>query len=137
MINISATRVYTRQKHSFQQFCRFVIDKNHKSTRIVDRIVEGDLRAKTKRRNIPEPLPSGRTYAVKPDGKAGIPCGACREMMMYSDKGAAEAEILCDNETKKTIGLKDLMPEWRGANPTERMNGLSTLKHRYPCKSAF
>ena len=101
MINISATRVYTRQKHSFQQLCRLVIDKNHKSTRIVDRIAEGDLRAKTKRRYIPEPLPSGRTYAVKPDGKAGIPCGACREMICKRIMGAGEAEILCDNETKK------------------------------------
>ena len=53
-----------------------------------------------------------KIVAVMPDGKAGMPCGACREFMMQLDKTAGEIEILSDYETKKTIRLKSLTPEW-------------------------
>ena len=51
---------------------------------------------------------------VMPDGKAGMPCGACRELMMQLDERAGETEILCDYETKKTVRLKSLIPDWWG-----------------------
>ena len=47
-----------------------------------------------------------------PDGKAGMPCGACREFMMQLNQTAGEIEILCDYETKKVMRLKSLTPEW-------------------------
>ena len=50
--------------------------------------------------------------AVMPDGKAGMPCGACREFMMQLDHAATEIEILCDYETKKAVKLKELLPDW-------------------------
>ena len=50
--------------------------------------------------------------AVMPDGKAGMPCGACREFMMQLDECAGEIEILCDYETKGTVKLKALFPDW-------------------------
>ena len=50
--------------------------------------------------------------AVMPDGKAGMPCGACREFMMQLDECAGEIEILCDYETKGTVKLKALLPDW-------------------------
>lgn len=50
--------------------------------------------------------------AVMPDGKAGMPCGACREFMMQLEKAAGEIEILCDCETKRTVKLKTLIPDW-------------------------
>ena len=50
--------------------------------------------------------------AVIPDGKAGMPCGACREFMMQLDECAGEIEILCDYETKGTVKLKALLPDW-------------------------
>lgn len=50
--------------------------------------------------------------AVMPDGKAGMPCGACRELLMQMGQGAAEIEILCDYETKRAVKLKTLMPDW-------------------------
>ena len=53
-----------------------------------------------------------KMVAVMPDGKAGMPCGDCREFMMQLNKTAGETEILCDYETKKVIRLKSLTPEW-------------------------
>ena len=53
-----------------------------------------------------------KLVAVMPDGKAGMPCGACREFMMQLGKGVEEMELLCDYETKKVVKLKDLIPRW-------------------------
>ena len=53
-----------------------------------------------------------KIVAVMPDGSAGMPCGACRELMMQLDKAAGEIEILCDYETKKTVRLHSLVPGW-------------------------
>ena len=50
--------------------------------------------------------------AVMRDGTAGMPCGACRELMMQLGEGAGDTEILCDHETKKTVRLRELMPDW-------------------------
>lgn len=47
-----------------------------------------------------------------PDGKAGMPCGACRELMMQLDKKAGEIEVLRDYETKEAVKLKALLPSW-------------------------
>lgn len=57
-----------------------------------------------------------KIVAVMPDGKVGFPCGACREYMMQLDKDSGEIEILLDLESKKTILLKDLIPNWWGYN---------------------
>lgn len=50
--------------------------------------------------------------AVMPDGKAGMPCGACREFMMQLDQSAGEIEVLRDYETKQAMKLKELLPDW-------------------------
>lgn len=55
-----------------------------------------------------------KVVAVMPDGRVGSPCGACREFMMQLDKESGEIEILLDLETKKTVKLKELMPDWWG-----------------------
>ena len=55
-----------------------------------------------------------KVVAVMPNGKVGSPCGACREMMMQLDKDSGEIEILLDLQTKKTVKLKELMPDWWG-----------------------
>ena len=44
------------------------------------------------------------------------PCGACREYMMQLDKDSGEIEILLDLESKKTVRLKELIPDWWGAD---------------------
>ena len=51
-----------------------------------------------------------KLVAVMPDGKAGLPCGACRELMMQLDKDSGEIEILLDLETERTVRLKELVP---------------------------
>lgn len=51
---------------------------------------------------------------VTPDGKVGSPCGACREYMMQLDKDSGDIEILLELETRKTIRLKELIPDWWG-----------------------
>ena len=58
-----------------------------------------------------------KVVAVMPDGRVGSPCGVCREYMMQLDKDSGEIEILLDLERKKTIRLKELIPDWWG---TER-----------------
>ena len=60
-----------------------------------------------------------KIVAVMPHGKAGMPCGACREFMMQLNKTAGETEILCDYETKKVIRLKSLTPEWWSTDQME------------------
>ena len=55
-----------------------------------------------------------RVVAVMPDGRVGSPCGACRELMMQLDRDSDQIEILLDIETKKTVTLGELMPDWWG-----------------------
>lgn len=55
-----------------------------------------------------------KLVAITPDGKVGSPCGACREYMMQLDKDSGEIEILVDYETRKTVRLKELLPDWWG-----------------------
>ena len=55
-----------------------------------------------------------KVVAVMPDGRVGSPCGACREYMMQLDKNSGEIEILLDLEIKKTVRLKELVPDWWG-----------------------
>lgn len=63
-----------------------------------------------------------KIVAVMPDGRVGFPCGSCRELMMQLDKDSGEIEILLDLENKKTVRLKELVPDWWGA---ERFKGES------------
>ncbi len=55
-----------------------------------------------------------RLVCVMEDGRVGMPCGACREMLMQLDNAGGDLQILVDLETEKTIKLKDLMPDWWG-----------------------
>ena len=52
--------------------------------------------------------------AVMSDGRVGSPCGACRELMMQLDKNSGDIEILLDINTKETVKLGELMPDWWG-----------------------
>lgn len=56
-----------------------------------------------------------KVVAIMPNGKIGSPCGTCREYMMQLDKDSGEIEILLDLETEKTVKLKELVPDWWGA----------------------
>ena len=57
-----------------------------------------------------------KVVAVMSDGRVGPPCGACRELMMQLDTCSGDIEILLDFETKETVTLKELVPNWWGAD---------------------
>ena len=61
-----------------------------------------------------------KLVAVTRDGRVGSPCGACRELMMQLDADSGDIEILTDLETKKTVKLSDLMPDWWGRERFEK-----------------
>lgn len=61
-----------------------------------------------------------KVVAVMPDGKVGPPCGVCREFMMQLDKNSGNIEILMDLDSRKTVTLSQLMPDWWGAARFEK-----------------
>ena len=60
-----------------------------------------------------------KIVTVMPDGRLGMPCGACRELMMQLCNEADDTEILRDYETKKSLRLRSLLPEWWITNVTD------------------
>lgn len=50
-------------------------------------------------------------------GGSGMPCGACREFLMQLDRRNKDMEIMVDYETRETVTLEALLPNWWG---TER-----------------
>lgn len=57
---------------------------------------------------------------VYPDGRAASPCCACREFMMQLDSSSKDIEILMDYESRRTVTLKELVPEWWGNDRYEK-----------------
>lgn len=57
-----------------------------------------------------------KLVAVMPDGRVGPPCGACREAMMQLDPDSGDIEILLDLNSRKTVRLAALIPDWWGAD---------------------
>ncbi len=55
-----------------------------------------------------------KIVAVMGDFSCGMPCGACREFMMQLDKESSDIEILVDIQSKKTVKLGELVPDWWG-----------------------
>ena len=49
-----------------------------------------------------------------PKGNGGMPCGACREFLMQLSYENRNMEILTDYDTRKTVLLKELIPNWWG-----------------------
>lgn len=45
---------------------------------------------------------------------SGMPCGACREFFYQLDEDNENIEIMDDFEHRKTVTLKELMPNWWG-----------------------
>lgn len=49
-----------------------------------------------------------------PKDNGGMPCGACREFLLQLSDKNKDMEILTDYETRKTVKLIDIMPNWWG-----------------------
>ena len=45
---------------------------------------------------------------------SGMPCGACREFFMQLNSKNEEMEIMVDYDRRKTVRLKELLPNWWG-----------------------
>jgi len=56
-----------------------------------------------------------KLVCVMRNGRVGSPCGACREYLMQLDKDSASIVILKNYDTKETITLGELIPDWWGA----------------------
>ena len=56
-----------------------------------------------------------KIVAVMEDGSIGSPCGACREYMMQLSPESGEIEILVDYVSRKTVRLRQLIPDWWGS----------------------
>lgn len=55
-----------------------------------------------------------RVLAIMPNGRIGPPCCVCREYMMQLDKESGEIQCLLDFETRHSVRLKELVPNWWG-----------------------
>lgn len=55
-----------------------------------------------------------KIVCIDSSGKAGSPCGACRELIMQLDKDSKNIEILQNEETYEVITMEELMPDWWG-----------------------
>ena len=53
-----------------------------------------------------------KLVAVMSDGGTGMPCGACRELLMQLDENAGDIQILRDLETGAAVTLRSLLPDW-------------------------
>lgn len=47
-------------------------------------------------------------------GGSGMPCGACREFLMQLSEKNRNTEIMVDYESRKTVTLGELIPQWWG-----------------------
>lgn len=63
-----------------------------------------------------------KLVCVMGDGRVGPPCGACREFLMQLDKDSPSMEILADLETRTTVPLENLLPDWWGKRQTGKLS---------------
>lgn len=57
-----------------------------------------------------------KLVCVMSDGSIGFPCGACREYLMQLDENSGNMQILFNLDDLKAVPLKELLPNWWGAN---------------------
>ena len=55
-----------------------------------------------------------RIVCIDSKGKAGAPCGACRELIMQLDKDSKEIKFLMNANTYEYVTMEELVPNWWG-----------------------
>lgn len=55
-----------------------------------------------------------KLLAIMKNGSTGLPCGACRELMMQLHKNSGDIEIMTDFESRSTVRLCEIVPDWWG-----------------------
>ena len=53
-------------------------------------------------------------YCLPYGGGSGMPCGACREFFMQLDLRNHNMEIMADYDSRETVTLGNLSPNWWG-----------------------
>lgn len=54
-----------------------------------------------------------KVICIMPDGSSGVPCGACRELMVQLMAGKYHGiEIMLDYASGRTVTLGEITPEW-------------------------
>lgn len=61
-------------------------------------------------------------FRNNPPINGGMPCGACREFLMQLSYENKSTEILVDYESRKTVKLKDMLPNWWGDKRYNEVN---------------
>lgn len=56
-------------------------------------------------------------------GGSGMPCGACREFFMQLSEKNRDMEILVDYESRETVRLGELLPNWWGEERCRQARG--------------
>ena len=51
-------------------------------------------------------------YCLPYGGGSGMPCGACREFFMQLDLRNQNMEIMADYDSRETVTLGNLIPNW-------------------------
>lgn len=64
-----------------------------------------------------------KLVCIMGSGKVGLPCGACRELLMQLDRDSGSIEILTDAETCSSVTLSSLVPDWWGEERMRREDG--------------
>ena len=53
-------------------------------------------------------------FRDNPPRNGGMPCGACREFLMQLNRENKDMEILTNYETRETVKLSKVLPNWWG-----------------------
>lgn len=61
-----------------------------------------------------------KLIVVQSDGTLGMPCGACRELMMQLDEKSGDIEIMTDLQKRSVVRLRELTPDWWGSSRFEK-----------------
>ena len=96
-----------------------ILTKNHNIYKGVCIDTASSLGMCAERNAIANMLTHGESEIVKlvcidSKGNVGFPCGACREYLMQLHRNSKNIEILKNIETKETVRLEELIPEWWG-----------------------
>lgn len=59
---------------------------------------------------------------LMPDGRPGLPCGACRELLMQLSSDSGGIRILTDREKGSWVTLAELTPDWWGTGRFESLD---------------
>lgn len=55
-----------------------------------------------------------KLVVLMPDGRPGVPCGACCDFLLQMDPENSETEVLLGPQSDQSMRLRELAPHWWG-----------------------